>query len=145
VHERVLPNGCWRVAPAALVAQFAEWSARAPDALVVIPRRAVRRMNSALRDIGRGSDDNAIWIHPSDAGSVRDGDAVRVVNDTGVLVGTARVTTDVVPGAISVSHGLADANVSGITTGARGHTDPLSGMPVQSGVAVSIDSAEPIM
>src|SRR5438552_7022036 len=38
VHERVLPDGRWRVAPAPLVDQLGQWATAQPSALVGIPR-----------------------------------------------------------------------------------------------------------
>lgn len=142
VHARVLPGGRWRVAPAPLVQQFAHWATTEPLALVGIPRRVMRRMNSALRDVARGGSDGEVWINPIDAAALVDGSEVFVSTATGSIRTTARVTDDVAPGSVSIPHGLRDQNVSVLTTGAVGTTDPLSGMVTQSGFAVQIRAAE---
>ena len=142
VHERVLPEGRWRVAPAPLVEQFEQWAEVEPLALVGIPRRTMRRMNSTLRDVARGAADAEVWINPSDAAAISDGSAVRVTTATGSIRAIARLTDDVAPGAVSIPHGLADQNVSVLTTGAVGTTDALSGMVRQSGFPVEISTVE---
>jgi anaerobic selenocysteine-containing dehydrogenase len=142
VHDRVLSGGRWRVAPAPLIEQLAKWPAVEPPALAGIPRRTTRRMNSALRDVGRGGDDAEVWINPVDAPAIADGDLVVVQTATGSIRARALVTDAIAPGAISIPHGLRDQNVSALTTGAFGSTDPLSGMVTQSGFAVEVRPAE---
>ena len=139
VHERVLPNGRWRIAPGPLVAQFALFGARTnarPDVLVAVPRRANRRMNSALRDIGHGIEDEALWVHPDDAGPITDGQRVTLRTSRGDIEATARLTRDIAPGAVSVPHGLAHQNVNRLTDSSVNAVDPLTGMITQSGFAV---------
>ena len=138
VHERVLPEGRWRVAPAPLVDQLQQWASTQPSELVGIPRRANRRMNSTLRDVTRGAGDAEVWINQVDAGDLMDGAAVVVTTATGSIRAIARITDDVAPGAVSIPHGLRDQNVSVLTTGAIGSTDSLSGMVTQSGFPVQI-------
>ena len=144
VHDRVLPDGRWRIAPAPLVAQLREWETGRAPALVAIPRRTARRMNSALRDIGRGAEDSELWVNPADAtaAGIADGDDIAVTSDTGTISGRARVTDDVVAGAVSIPHGLVDQNVSVLTSSGVGTTDPLTGMVVQSGVVITIRASE---
>jgi anaerobic selenocysteine-containing dehydrogenase len=142
VHERVLPEGRWRVAPAPLVEQLERWAQTEPHALVGIPRRATRRMNSALRDVMRGGTDAELWINPADAATISDGSTVTVTTATGSIRATARVTDDVAPGSVSIPHGLRDQNVAVLITGAAGTTDVLSGMVTQSGFAIEISAVE---
>ena len=145
VHERVLPDGRWRVAPPPLVAQLREWDGLEARSLVAIPRRTMRRMNSALRDVGRGAEDHDLWVNPLDAAAagVADGDRVDVTSSTGTISGRARVTDDVVAGAVSIPHGLVDQNVSVLTSSGVGTTDALTGMVVQSGITITIRPQEP--
>ena len=145
VHERVLPDGRWRVAPDPLVAQLRAWDASHARSLVAIPRRTTRRMNSALRDVGRGAEDHDLWVNPLDAAAagIADGDRVDVTSPAGTISGLARVTDDVVTGAVSIPHGLADQNVSVLTSSGPGTTDALTGMVVQSGITITIRPQEP--
>lgn len=152
VHERLLPAGRWNLAPRVLVERFAADAADPvplPGTLVAVPRRALRRMNSMLRDVGRGGDDGEVWLHPDDAAtaSVADGQRVLVTaaragaGPGAAIEATARVTTGVVPGCVSVSHGLHEANVNRLTSGTPGSVDPFTGMVVQSGIAVRVTPA----
>ena len=95
-------------------------------------------MNSALRDVGRGGEDHEVWINPVDARGIGDGDRVVVSSGPASMTATARVTEDVVAGALSVPHGLGDGNVSLLTSGAPDRVDPLTGMVIQSGFAVEV-------
>ena len=102
-------------------------------------------MNSALRDVGRGAEDHDLWVNPHDAtaAGIADGDRIDVTSSTGTISGRARVTDDVVAGAVSIPHGLVDQNVSVLTSSGAGTTDALTGMVVQSGIAITIRAQEP--
>ena len=141
VHEHVLPLGRWRVAPAMLVAQLATYVQCELPSLVAVPRRANRRMNSALRDIGRGHEDNEVWLNPLDAGALVDGQRAVLTSATGSISATVRVTADIARGAVSVPHGLSDQNVNRLTTSTNAGVDPLTGMVTQSGIAVTVAAA----
>lgn len=147
VHERVLPGGRWRLAPAPLVAQLAARAtppvAATAPVLVAIPRRAVRRMNSTLHDVERGGEDATIWVHPTSAPGIADGDLVEVRTANGAIRARARVTTAVCEGAASVPHGLPDQNVACLTSTAAEAVDALSGMVTQSGFAVTVSRVAP--
>jgi anaerobic selenocysteine-containing dehydrogenase len=146
VHERVLPSGRWRVAPDVLVGWLRSWGIGEGADLVVVPRRSVHRMNSAFRDVGRGGEDGDVWLNPADAlrcGGIHDGNDVVVSSDTGTIIARARVTVDVVQGAVSVSHGLNAPNVSRLTSSRPGTVDPLTGMIAQSGLPVRVGPAAP--
>jgi anaerobic selenocysteine-containing dehydrogenase len=141
VHDNVLPDGKWRLNPTDLVEQLAEYRGPADDAMVAIPRRAMRRMNSSMRDVARGGEDNEVWINPADAGALRDGDRVVIVNAVGSIEAPVRITDEIVSGAASIPHGFDDQNVNRLTSGAPGFMDPFTGMIRQSGIPVSIEPA----
>jgi anaerobic selenocysteine-containing dehydrogenase len=131
-----LPFGRWNLAPRRLVAQLADERARGHGpAMVLTPRRLVRRMNwQRFRD----GDANEALVHPADAAAagLGDGDLVDVSTPTGSVRLRARVTADIVAGAVSIVHGFADANVNVLLD--RHRLDPLSGMAHLSGVPVTI-------
>jgi anaerobic selenocysteine-containing dehydrogenase len=81
----------------------------------------------------------AVQLHPSDAadGGVSDGDPVMVRSAHGALQGVARIDPALRRGVVAIPHGYAEPNVGALTS-ARVATDPLTGMVLQSGVAVSI-------
>jgi anaerobic selenocysteine-containing dehydrogenase len=132
-----LPTGSWQLAPDRLVAQLADRRAAGPepDSLVLIPRRLVKRMNWQLFRHGDVPD---VLIHPTDAeaSGIGDGDSVEVATSIGALTLVARVTDAVVPGAVSIVHGFATANVNSILD--RHALDPLTGMAQLSAVPVQI-------
>lgn len=141
VEKKVLRDGRWRLAPEALVAQLRTLHP-APDR-VLVPGRQLRTMNSALRDIaaeGERRDAVSIHIAPADAErlDLREGDGVRVRSAAGELVGRARVDASLRSGSVWIPHGWVDPNVCRLTSSAHA-IDALTGMVLQSGVAVEIE------
>jgi anaerobic selenocysteine-containing dehydrogenase len=103
-------------------------------------------MNSAIGDVVATTarpDDFAVLLNAGDAeaAGIADGEQVRIRSHTGELVALARVRSDIVAGTVSVPHGLPGQNVSRLTASAPGEVDPLTGMVVQSGLAVTIEKA----
>jgi anaerobic selenocysteine-containing dehydrogenase len=145
--ERSLPDGRWRVAPEPLVAQLADLIGRDDMApLVLVPRRQLRHLNSAMRDLvapGGRVDEPDVLLHPLDASDadVGDGDTVTVTSEHGVFTARARVSDEVRRGAVSVTHGWNGAAAVGRLTSAHVDCDPLTGMPLQSGVPVTVAPA----
>ncbi|HEX4244110.1 MAG TPA: molybdopterin dinucleotide binding domain-containing protein, partial [Acidimicrobiales bacterium] len=145
--ERMLPEGVWRLAPAPLVEQLATLTD--PPSLVLVPRRQPRHVNSAIDDSDdetrvKKRDQPLIELHPLDAAEagIADGTVVRVTSRAGSLVGVARVGDIIRRGAVSIPHGYAAPNVSALTSG-EWDTDPLTGMVLQSGVAVTLEPVTP--
>ena len=48
-----------------------------------------------------------VWINPQDATArgIKDGDIVKIYNERGAILGGARVTERIIPGAVSQDHG----------------------------------------
>jgi anaerobic selenocysteine-containing dehydrogenase len=141
VHDNVLPDGKWRLDPPDLIEQLADYRGPTDATMVAIPRRAMRRMNSSMRDVARGGEDNEVWINPADAGALRDGDRVVISNVVGAIEAPVRVTDEIVAGAASLPHGFDGQNVNRLTSGAPGFMNPFTGMVHQSGIPVSIEPA----
>jgi anaerobic selenocysteine-containing dehydrogenase len=151
VHDRVLPEGRWRLAPAELVADLARVSApgaeeQAPAELplTLIPRRLMRNMNSQLRGVaapGGRPEQAFVLVHPDDAArfGVVDGGQVVVRSANGSTAGVARVDEGIRPGVVSIPHGFADTRVGALLSGEG--ADPFTGMVKQSGVPVSLAPA----
>lgn len=141
VHDVVLPDGRWKLAPPELVDRFRPPGDAAAPALVLAPRRRVRSMNSArytaAADATREPAD--VRLHPDDAarGAVGDGDAVVVESAHGSVRGTVRVDLSTRPGVVSCTHGDDGSNVGELTS-ATDDLDPDTGMPRASGVAVTV-------
>ena len=138
-------HGRWRIAPEPLVAQL-EQLAPPPPLLVLVPRRQLRHLNSQLRDptatAGPRPDRPDVLVHPDDApAGLVDGAAVEVRSAHGAVVGTLRVDPDMGRGAISIPHGFSAPNVGDLTS-SRAGVDPLTGMVLQSGMAVELAAVE---
>jgi anaerobic selenocysteine-containing dehydrogenase len=144
VAERVLPEGRWRLAPAELVAQLARDAdgAGPTNGLVIVPRRQLRHMNSALIDSGGGGariDEPLLQIHPDDAAraGVGDGDEVEVRSAHGRVRARASLDLHMRVGVVSLPHGFVDTNVNALTSLSE-QVDPLTGMVRLSGVPVTV-------
>jgi anaerobic selenocysteine-containing dehydrogenase len=140
VHETVLPDGRWRLAPAVLVDRLAALgSGPAGEAspLVVVPRRQLRHVNATRYGT---ADPAQVLVNPLDAteGGWPDGSTVRVASAHGSVVGPLVADATVARGTVSLTHGRAELDVSGLVS-AHDRVDPLTGMPHASGVAVTIE------
>ncbi len=155
VHERVLPEGRWRLAPRALVDDLARVSALpiasveahngAGDELTLVPRRLLRTLNSQLRDTqvrGGRVEVATVLLHPTDALArmISDGDLVRVHSATGEVFAAASVDPAIREGVVSLPHGFAEPAVGRLTSGAV-DTDPMTGMVRLSGLRVRVTPA----
>lgn len=158
VHDRVLPGGRWRLAPAQLVEQFGadqrmllegETGADPSDlhAFVLIPQRRSRTMNSQLRDVtapGGRPEVPGAELAGADCLQlgVADGDTIVISSDHGSINATVQVSDRIERGCVGLPHGWATVDVSRLTS-ASDSVDPLTGMVLQSGLPVWITPAGP--
>ncbi len=156
VHDRVLPGGRWRLAPAPLVEQFGrdqqtllagatDADPDDPHAFVLIPQRRLRTMNSQLRDVaapgGRLEVPGAELAGDDCARlGISDGDTVVISSDHGSITATVQVSARMEQGCVGLPHGWASADVSRLTSASE-QVDPLTGMILQSGLPVRIEPA----
>ena len=96
VHDQVLPDGRWRLAPRALVERLRDDLDRLDDAhpeYVLTARRQLRNMNSARYEQAerRGSEQPWVRCNPDDVArlGLADGDAVVLTNAYGTTTGVA--------------------------------------------------------
>ena len=112
------------------------------------PRRLARTMNSQLRDVTAKGDNGGVRLHPLDAAErgIVDGGPIALTSlsgsgsGTATACGTAVLDDRVASGAISVTHGWAIPNAGSLTS-SENDVDPLTGMVLQSGVAVTVTPA----
>jgi anaerobic selenocysteine-containing dehydrogenase len=79
-----------------------------------------------------------VLVHPDDADALglAEGDLVEVTSETGSVTVPARLAPSMRPGAVSINHGWAEANVNRLISSRA--VDPLTGMPRMSGTAVTL-------
>ncbi len=136
--RRMLPEGGWRLAPEALVAQLAEAVPAPSEQLRLIAHRQLRTMNSQLRELA----DTAVMVAPSQAAELGgDGTEVEVLVAGRVVAGTVRGDERIPPGVVAIPHGWAAPNVSELTS-ADTDIDPLTGMVRQSALPAEIRPAK---
>lgn len=128
------------------------------EAMVLIGRRHMRSNNSWLHNSHRlikGKNRCTVFIHPDDAQRLQIEDAapVRVATAVGMIELPAEVTTDIMPGVISVPHGFghhregAQLMVAGRSPGVSVNditdesvVDELTGVAVFNGLPVSVSA-----
>jgi hypothetical protein len=141
VREQLLIDGRWNLAPETLVARLATHEPPT-SGLVLAPRREMAWSNS-VRYAGDGHEPVA-RVHPDDAraaGLDATGRAT-LLGAHGSVTVTLRTDPLVAPGVVSVTHGRLDASPGGLTS-TRADVDPLTAMPLASGVPVTINPAAP--
>jgi anaerobic selenocysteine-containing dehydrogenase len=136
VERHVEQMGGWRLAPRLLIDQLD--ALREPAALVLVPRRQMRRLNSQLDFLGAAAE---VIIHPDDAAAAGlSNDQPLIVRSAhGEITGVAKVDPSIRRGAVSVPHGHAGANVNELTS--KDDIDLVTGMTRYSGVPVSLHPA----
>ncbi len=151
VRQRVAPGGRFDLAPSQLVDTLALGaptigSELGPGTLLLTPRRQLRQLNSQLAEEGTSDGQHetpAVRLHPDDAAraNLSEGQPVVVTSAWGAWSGPLTLTTDVLPGTLSLPHGFDGASNVGELTSGRFGVDPNSGMVTQSGLAVTVSSA----
>lgn len=140
VHERVLPGGRWRLAPAEFVEQLQRWAQLVPPpGLLVTSRRQLGRLNSQHPPpAGHSSDVPVAVVHPAvgERHGLTAGDLVAVSSPYGELHTTVTFNADVHPDSVSLPHGWFEANVSLLTS--EHEVDDLTGMVLQTAVPVTL-------
>jgi anaerobic selenocysteine-containing dehydrogenase len=138
VHESMLPDGRWQLAPAVLLERLA--AHREPDpGLLLAPGRDMAWSNS----VRYGADDERarLRLHPDDAAAagVADGDAAVVVSEHGSVRVTVVVDERVRAGVVWLGHGRR-AHTPGRLTSSVADVDPLTTMPRASALPVRIEA-----
>ena len=154
------PSGRVELAPEAIVADVPrlreELGRAASGSLVLIGRRQLRSNNSWMHNLTplvKGKDRCTAWINPADAERLRiaDGAAVSVRSRTGSVEIPVEVTSDIMPGVVSIPHGWGHAvegtrqSVASAHPGVNSNIladetllDPLSGNAVFNGIPVEV-------
>jgi anaerobic selenocysteine-containing dehydrogenase len=112
------------------------WSAPvpAPDELVMTNRRTNGQYNS----FGVRPSVPTLYIHPDDAAArdLSDSDIAEIATAAGSCTALVEITDTTSPGVVSLPHGHGASDVNQLLTTAD--VDPLNGMPIMSGFAVTV-------
>jgi anaerobic selenocysteine-containing dehydrogenase len=138
VHESMLPDGRWRLAPSVLVERLAAHREPGPG-LLLAPGRDMAWSNS----VRYGIDDEhpRLRVHPSDAADagVGDGDAAVVVSEHGAVDVIVVVDDRMRTGVVSLVHGRRGHSPGNLTSRSA-DVDPLTTMPRASAVPVRVEA-----
>ena len=139
VHETMLPDGHWRLAPSILLERLRAHREPAPG-LLLAPRREMAWSNSVR--YGAHGEETVVKLHPSDAAAagLADGDPVTVTSEHGALTVTVAVDEKVRAGVVSLVHGRRGRSPGSLLS-STAEVDPLTTMPHASGVVVTVAPA----
>lgn len=142
VHDELLPDRRWHVAPPVMIERLAAWELSTNE-LVLTPHRTMAWSNSVR--YGPDPADAAVYLHPDDADrrDLETGDLVKITSRYGTIRARAERDDRIAPGCVSLSHGHPARNV-GALVGTDADIDPLTAMPRASGVTVTITAAPDI-
>ena len=138
VHESMLPDGKWRIAPPVLLERLR--AHREPDpGLLLAPRREMAWSNSIR--YGATTEETVLRLHPDDAATagLASGDIATVTSEHGALDVTVAIDDKVRAGVVSLVHGRRAAS-PGALLSTRADVDPLTTMPHASGVLVRVEA-----
>jgi len=148
--EKKLPQGRWRLAPRQIVAQLRAIGASdsSVEKLRMVSGRQLRKMNSAFADLaapGERLEEARIHLHAADAAEagIAEGAIVRIASPHGSLDGQAKIDPKLRRGVVWVPHGWSELKVGELTSECE-DIDPLTGMVVQTGLAVEIEALQPM-
>ena len=158
------PSGLVELAPALLLADLPRLERRLADhadgGMVLIGRRDLRSCNSWMHNVDvlvKGKARCTALIHPTDASrlGLHPGAEAQVSSRAGTIVVPVEITTDIMPGVVSIPHGWGhdlagiDMRVAQDHPGVNSNlvadellVDPLSGNAVLNGIPVRVSVAE---
>lgn len=138
VHADLLPDGCWTIAPVALLERLAAHVGPGPgEGLVLAPRREPAWSNS-VRFAAAGDERPVVRLHPDDL--PEGATSVVLRSRHGTVTASAVGDPAVRRGVASVTHGRTPEGSGRLTSGDEG-VDPLTAMPWASGVPVQVEAA----
>jgi anaerobic selenocysteine-containing dehydrogenase len=138
VHETMLPDGHWQLAPTVLLERLAAHREPGPG-LLLTPGRDMAWSNS----VRYGPDDERarLCLHPDDASDVGvvDGDAATLRSEHGAVDVVVVVDERLRPGVVWLGHGRR-GHTPGRLTSSVADVDPLTTMPRASALPVRIEA-----
>jgi hypothetical protein len=130
VHDELLVDGRWHIAPAPLLERLATYVDPEPGAFVLAPRREMAWSNSIA--YGAASAGAVVRMRPE-----TQADAVMLATEHGRIIARVAPDATVREGVVSISHGHIDENPGDLTSGDIG-VDALTAMPRVAGLDVRV-------
>jgi anaerobic selenocysteine-containing dehydrogenase len=137
VHDELLPDGRWSIAPPPLLERLTSYADPAPAEFVLAPRREMAWSNSvAYGSVATGP---VVHLNPAAlrASDETDTDVVALSTSHGRITAAFVADPTVRDGVVSMSHGHADANPGDLTSGDV-TVDRLTAMPRVAGLEVDV-------
>lgn len=131
VHDELLPDGRWHIAPAVLLERLTTYVDPEPGAFLLAPRREMAWSNSIA--YGTAPAGAVVRMHPSQTKA----DVVSLATDHGRIEAQVVADATVREGVVSISHGHPDENPGDLTSGNVG-VDGLTAMPLVAGLDVRV-------
>jgi anaerobic selenocysteine-containing dehydrogenase len=131
VHDELLADGRWHIAPAPLLERLARYVDPEPSAFVLAPRREMAWSNSIA--YGAAADRAVVRMHPESAATGR----VTLATDHGEITVDVAADATMRPGVVSISHGHLEENPGDLTSGDI-DVDQLTAMPRVAGLGVRV-------
>jgi anaerobic selenocysteine-containing dehydrogenase len=143
VHDRVLPDGRWGLAPDALIKRLPrllQEDGDNPGRLILVSRREAANTNQVRYAKDNQPYQPAVMLHPADAAAagVVEGSRARVASAAGTVEAVVHIDARYRQGVISMTHGWTRPNVDDLVS-RTDDIDPLTGQPAMSGIPVSIE------
>lgn len=137
---------------------FIEEGARPADALKLISKRDAYMFNSWYANVkklkAKDRDRNYLFMHPADAEvrQIGDGAIVRMENERGAITAPVRLTEDLMPGVVAMTHGWGQGQSTGMKVASEnpgvncnlllpsgpGSFEPLSNQAHMTGIPVEV-------
>jgi anaerobic selenocysteine-containing dehydrogenase len=138
VHDELLPDGRWSIAPAPLLDRLAAYVDPEPARFALAPRREMAWSNSIA--YGPAAIGSVVRMNPGVRSDESSEGVVTLATDHGQVTVACAFDPAVRDGVISMTHGHADANPGNLTSGDVA-VDPLTAMPNVAGLEVRATDA----
>jgi anaerobic selenocysteine-containing dehydrogenase len=136
VHDELLVDGRWSIAPAALVERLAAYVDPVPASFVLAPRREMAWSNSIA--YGKVAPGPVVRMNPGN--DETSAGLVTLSTDYGSITTKFGADPTVRDGVVSITHGHVDANPGDLTSGDV-EVDRLTAMPRVAGLEVDVARA----
>ena len=139
LHEKVLPDRRWRLAPRPLVDLLGEAIDHRAEGLRLVNGRRMDSMNATAYAGDAGPPPIHVSVEAAAEHGVETGDRIRVSTSRGAVEGRAHVDDALSGQSIWINHGWLEQNVNHLTDPT---VERLTGQPMMSGYLVQLERVE---